>query len=192
MEYSVGCECGRRLVVDSTAAGSVIPCECGWDVIVPPLSQLRATTGVGAYESGVLDTIQRMIRDGSLPWGETCAVSGWPTDGVLDLVVHCERVHLPRPNSKLMILFAPLFPALVLQAMSDEGREPVGRETSVTVPLRVAPEFHRRLARKWSPGKLKRLLKTVPIYATLLDQYPEATIEVRGEGDEVTENPGEI
>ena len=49
----------------------------------------------------------------------------------------------------------------------------------MVVPLRVSPEYHRRLARRGNLRKLRRLLKAVPIYRKLLDQYPGVTIKVR-------------
>jgi hypothetical protein len=145
---------------------------------------------LGAYESGVIDTIRRMIADGSLPWGETCMVSGSPTDEVLDVVVHCERVHAARESSKLMVLFALLSPILALLALREERREPLGRETSVSVPLRVSSPFHRKLARRGSRGELRRLLRSVPVYAELLDRYPDATVEIREERGKEKEGPG--
>ena len=54
------------------------------------------------------------------------------------------------------------------------------RETIVEVPLRVCGEFHGGLSRRWMKRKLRRLLRTVPVYARLLDEYPAARITVAG------------
>ena len=55
-----------------------------------------------------------------------------------------------------------------------------GRDTAVEVPLRIHREFHRGLSRWWMRRKLRRLLRTVPVYARLLDEYPKATLAVAG------------
>jgi hypothetical protein len=42
MTYETDCECGAVVVVKATDAGLRVPCRCGRQVEVPPLSKLRA------------------------------------------------------------------------------------------------------------------------------------------------------
>ena len=93
-EYSVDCDCGKTLPVVKSDAGSAIQCRCGRTVRVPRLSLLRRAKGEGALESGILDRIARMIRDGQLPAGDCCAVSGFPTKDVMLFDVQCETSYV--------------------------------------------------------------------------------------------------
>jgi hypothetical protein len=63
MSFSIDCDCGRQISVQASQAGTTIPCDCGATLRVPRLSRLRELAGQGAYESGTIDTIQRMLND---------------------------------------------------------------------------------------------------------------------------------
>jgi hypothetical protein len=135
-------------------------------------------TGRDAYEAGVINTIERLIRTGQLPYGDTCALSGWPTKDIFELLVECERPWVKRVGGTalpLQILVALISPILLFWR-GEVRAETHGRETMIRVPLRVRQEHHGRLRRTRSQRKLRRLLRTVPIYARLLDEYPEAYI----------------
>ena len=43
-------------------------------------------------------------------------------------------------------------------------------------PLRVHPDYHDQMRRIRSQAKLRALLRTVPVYAKLLDEFPKAKI----------------
>jgi hypothetical protein len=178
MEYLVDCPCGKAITVGVAQAGTEIACSCGARVQVPRLSALRERAGQGAYESGTIDTIRRMIAEGTLPWGVACAVSRRPTGDVIELNVQCERLyHRGGGRGKsLLLLLSPLL--YLVEARREADGELVGRDTTVRVPLRVAGDFHRDLARRASQRRLRRLLRSVPIYARLLDEYPRATVTV--------------
>src|SRR5262245_55013132 len=97
MTFSISCDCSNRLEVTASQAGAEISCSCGRTMRVPALSQLRQLAGQGAYEAGTIDTIHRMIRDGELPYGHTCAISGHPTSDTYDLNVQCESRWIKEP-----------------------------------------------------------------------------------------------
>lgn len=107
MEYQVLCQCGKTIPVKTDDSGTTIRCACGQGVAVPSLSRLRAAAGLNSYESGTIDTIRRMLAEGTLPWGETCAESGWPTKDVIELAVQCERFYAPQ-DRYLVAVFASL------------------------------------------------------------------------------------
>jgi hypothetical protein len=90
MNYFAQCDCGRSLEVGMHQAGTETTCDCGLIVAVPPLSKLRESVGIGAYESGIINTIERMIDQGELPHGDTCAISGMPTEDTYSFYVQCE------------------------------------------------------------------------------------------------------
>ena len=82
----------------------------------------------------------------------------------------------------VLTLFMPLWLGLFMGA-KRQMTESTGRETSIEVPLRVSREFHRMVGRK-RQRKLRALLKTVPVYARLLEEYPGATIRPGGDRSE--------
>lgn len=191
MSYHLACSCGREIAVTADQAGTQVRCSCGRTVAVPLLSQLRLAAGKGAYEAGIVDTIHCMIADGRLPHGNCCAISGLPTDDVVTLSVQCERKHLKRTDGGhlawvvLGILLLPLF-ALLRPATRehgvDEDRE-IGRDVIVPAPLRVHREQRGTLAKTRSQRTLRGWLQSVPIYAQLFDEYPEATVIVPPSAD---------
>ena len=67
MSYQVECRCGNPVAVTADQAGTTVRCQCGESVPVPSLSKLRAAVGLGSYESGAIDTIRRMMDEGTLP-----------------------------------------------------------------------------------------------------------------------------
>jgi hypothetical protein len=174
MEFSVECSCGRRLIVGSAEAGTTVACECGAPVAVPSLGKLRELAGRGAYEAGTVDTIIAMIKRGALPAGSACAVSGAATNDVIDLYVEAERIYVGSDRSAyawLGLLISPILFAGLFQ----KPRPDVGRETIVPAPLRVAARHHLRV-RRASQRALKRWLRSVPVYAQLLEEYPRARV----------------
>lgn len=181
--FVVTCSCGRCLGVGPESAGSSVTCECGARVAVPSLSKLRVQSGVGAYESGALDTIRRMLDRGELPFGTSCARSGEPTDDVLELTVvvsnHLEQTDQARIADRLALANVGLVGYLfrVLRDNPSDYRPVEGTEIDVPAPLRLEACHHRR-ARRARQDRLKAWLRTVPIYAALLDEYPYSQVVV--------------
>jgi hypothetical protein len=181
MSYHVECRCGQQLAVTADEAGTTVHCRCGEGVPVPSLSKLRATAGIGSYETGAIDTIRRMLEQGALPWGDACAVTGRPTRDVLQVEVQCERLHVPKDPARFALLLAVCGgPLWAMMAFGSRQRPTHGRDTVVVVPLRVCCEYHVGLSPWWMRRKLRRLLRSVPVYDRLLDEYRGATISVAG------------
>jgi hypothetical protein len=182
-DFSVDCECGRQIKVAASQAGTEIPCDCGRLTSVPLLSKLRTSSGLDAYESGIVGTINRMIAEGELPWGDECAISGLPTLEICELKVHCEKQWTKTDTDStrwflfVAILLSPFlfFRVWLRNERTDPSTEVHGRDTVVRTPLRVRKEFAAKLGRM-NQRKLKRLLKTVPIYEALLKEYPGSTV----------------
>lgn len=181
--YAVACACGRELPVAASAAGTVLGCRCGRDVEIPRLSQLRRSSGQSDYESGIVSTIQRMIARGELPWGGTCAVSEFPTNDVVYFSVQCEEVWIkggrqPWWVDVLIGGFTLLFFHFWNRRKQEEA-EHLGRDLRIELPLRVSSD-QAAILRRWAgQRRLKRLLRTIPIYSQLLDEYPAARVQLR-------------
>ena len=134
-----------------------------------------------------IDTINRMVRDGELPNGDTCVISGLPTSDSYDLYVQCESKWIKGAGrgrnlfAMLMALFVP-FGMLFGRGASYGERRELGRDRGVYIPLRIREEYHQQLRGMRSQAKLRKLLRAVPIYAKLLDEFPRAKIIVQLNG----------
>lgn len=181
MTFQLNCKCTREIPVSAGQAGTTITCECGRTLAVPSLGKLRELAGQGRYEAGTIDRIHGMIKRGALPAGDRCVVSGEYTHDVFDLWVQAEKIVTGDENRLAKALVALLISPVLLGAIYRPLRANVGRETFVPTPLRVAAAYHGKVQRA-SQRKLKRWLRTVPIYADLLREYPLATVSLRTPG----------
>jgi hypothetical protein len=177
MSFTLNCSCGAILEVQATQAGTTVLCRCGAPVRVPSLGKLRELAGQPAYETSTIDVILAMLKRGELPAGGHCAISGVATDDVIDLQVEAERMHAAGDNMKWAVLGAICFSPIFLLVMFQKPPPDVGRETIVPTPLRVAAAHHARVRRS-SQRALKRWLRTIPVYAKLLDEYPGARVRI--------------
>ena len=180
-QFSFACRCGRAITVSPSQAGSTVRCGCGEKVGVPSLSRLRELSGKEAYESGIGDAIQRMIQTGEVPEGDICAVSGKTTGDTIDLEILVPRAFREgtsrRQNALLIFLLG--FLALPLLVVRGRGGTMIDEEGALTlrVPLRVAAPYHSKV-RGMSQRRLRRLLCSVPVYATLLKENPLSRVSV--------------
>jgi hypothetical protein len=190
MAISLACSCGQAVKVELSQAGGETTCQCGQTIRIPSLSKLRELSGKGAYEAGIIDTINRMVASGELPGGDRCAVSGEPTDDDVELYVEAERVSQIGTSVAQAALVAFLCSPVLAIAMTLKPIRDVGRSTVVLTPLRVCAKHQPRVQRA-SQRALKRWLRTVPVYAQLLKEYPRARIllEAPGEMKSFTEKP---
>ena len=187
--FSVTCDCGAVIPVTASLAGATIACRCGRQVPVPRLSQLRVAHGLAATETNIRDTIGRLIREETLPWGDCCAVTAMPTGDVMLFDVECERGYLKGSASRkwgavlFMLGFFACFPAAIFMwligyDLFKTPAERVGRDIVITVPLLVRTESHGAV-RRWPQSRLKNLLRSVPVYERLLAEYPNARVHPR-------------
>ncbi|MGD9125883.1 MAG: hypothetical protein PVH19_00770 [Planctomycetia bacterium] len=144
---------------------------------------MRRLVGQAAYDGGTIGKIKHMIAEGELPWGDTCAISYRPTSESCNVYVQYEFAYTKRSRQELHWLgtltriFLP-FGALLPKKSYREEEQSFGFDKEICIPLRVCKEQQYRLGRIRSQRKLRSLLRTVPIYAKLLDEYPKAKIFV--------------
>jgi hypothetical protein len=182
MTIPLACSCGQTVSVELAQAAGETTCKCGQVIRIPSLSKLRELSGKGAYDAGVIDTINRMVRSGELPAGDRCALSGEPTGDTIELYVQAEKVSEVGASVAGAALVAVLCSPILALAMVINPRREVGRDTTVATPLRVAGKYHRRLSRSGQRA-LKRWLQSVPIYAQLLKEYPHSRVVLRVPGE---------
>jgi len=180
MSYSVTCECGLVHSVSATDAGSTLRCRCGRSVDVPLLSSLRKSAGDEAFPLSTIERIRAMIRDGELPSGDICPCSGRPADDGILVHVQCERTWVrggePINSSKVLGCFLVFgWIGALIASLRMRPREDLGRDTSIQVPLRVSSDVRPKLLRMRQKA-LKAILRQTPVYAQLLDEFPEAEV----------------
>jgi hypothetical protein len=157
----------------------MIPRQCGAELRVPSLGQLRESAGRDRYESGICDTIHRMIQNGELPSDSQCVVSRQPTNDVVALEILVPRFFTTEDAGHGRTLFlASLFLGLwapILLAFSKRTVIEEDGGTILRVPVRVAQRQQHRVHRM-SQQRLRKLLRITPIYAPLLEEHPECVI----------------
>jgi len=181
MDYSVTCGCGKTLAVAATQAGASVRCACGQTVDVPLLSALRRSAGEAPVPLSTVETIQAMIRRGGLPSGDICPFSLRPANATVWLDVRCEsrwvRGGEPLDRGILLVWVVVLgWIGALIGSWRSEPREEFGRDTFLDIPLRISSDAVSKVARIRSQRIWRRLLRSVPVYARLLDEFPGTKI----------------
>ncbi len=178
MEYRVTCGCGRAVPVAAGAAGSRVACPCGRTVDVPSLRELRRSAGEADAVNPVL-VIERLLAAGELLPGRGCTRCGRDDAAAVHVTATCERSWTKNRDGPWW--FRPALPWFA-RLFVREGEDPVpgqrfGRDVSLRLPLRLCPPCR---AEARGRADLCDALRQVPVYAALLDRYPDAvlTIEV--------------
>jgi hypothetical protein len=133
----------------------------------------------------MIDEIERLKSEGKLPSDRICMLSGWPSDDVVEVRVQCESKWIRGPsrfNRLFIVLGFIILPlwwvwAIFVHNEFSKKHEELGRDRVVYVPLRIAKEHQAKL-RRLSQRRLRRILRSVPIYSQLLAEYPQAKIVV--------------
>lgn len=182
MEYTVHCECGKAHPVAAKQAGSEFRCDCGRCVVVPRLSQLRIAAGQSAVPLNAVEIVEGMLRNGELPSNTVCPLSGKDAEHTVMLHVQCEEIWLQsegRKGNSLLFLYNLLIGWWLGAAVASEDSGPVqqyGRNTSVTIPIRISEDQRTKILKTRDQQVLKSLLNNTPAYAKMLEEYPDAEV----------------
>jgi hypothetical protein len=178
MSYPVQCDCGQVQRVPGTLAGSLVTCRCGRQVRVPPLSRLKQAVGETVLSPQV--RIEQMLRLGLLPEETRCVVCGAPTEGTVRFWATCERVSVQEEwGAKgwqlvaFILCFGWVGALLAYRARRGDGAREHGRDVQFRLPLRVCPGCAPGLA---DAVALRDAVWAVPLYAGLLERYPDAVL----------------
>jgi hypothetical protein len=178
VSYEVRCECGKPHPVTAADAGSSLRCGCGRAVEVPPLHRLRTSAGQTALSADM--QLRAMLQRGELPGTDECVRCHRPTGNAVRVVIECERAETKsvysREGQATGCLLGLLFGWIVIRSPDREDRV-VGHDVVFAVPLRICEVCESEIR---SAGALRETLRRVPVYAALLDKYPDARITSRG------------
>ena len=123
-----------------------------------------------------------MIRDGEAPGGDVCPYSGRPANDCIIVRVQCERLSVRGggDGGGLAILaYGLLFGWIGHFMVAREEAKPLevlGRDTCLEIPLRISSDVASQVVRIRRQKTLKRLLRQTPIYAALLDEFPQSHV----------------
>ena len=186
MEFHVECVCGQRIEVTAGMAGSEARCDCGVLHQVPGLSELRRAAGQDPYVTNAVEKINKMLAQGELPPGPNCMVCHSPAPATFTCEVVCEQSWVVRrgrgqgPSNPLLaglaLMFTPFWLRLMLDRREADEPETRGRDVTVRVPLRLCGACRRSLGGLRRSRAIKRLLRQVPVYEELLEEYPWAKV----------------
>jgi hypothetical protein len=183
MEYQVRCdECGADIAVSQSQAGGVFLCECGTEVIIPRLSDLRLAAGQTRYSSTAVDRVRGMLKRGELPTKRSCPVCGNVGDTVVHLGIQCEKASATDSQDQ-GILAVAVFGwlaglAAALRPFNTRASEIHGRETRLEVPLQFCKSCLPQVTRSTSKRKLRQYLGGEPAYRDVFVEYPRASVDV--------------
>lgn len=187
--FSLSCECGKSVTVNIADAGGEKFCECGRRLAVPSLSELRRSIGQDPFESNVLDTVRRQLRECDNQIGAVCLHSGRSTSDRLWIALVCEQRRIGknksdrdwRPVRFLATLFAivmlPLAGIVYLFSRmwaenSPSDSQELGHDRIINLPLPIDSDFHDEISEK----QLLRYAKRIPLYAKIFEEFPGAVV----------------
>ena len=176
-EYRVDCVCGKYLTVTGGSVGAKLSCECGREVAVPTLRELREQAGEVGYKGSPELLVEHHLATGSYPTNGQCVDCLREAEEVLTVELDCERTLEKGGDSGVfgmlltMLLFLPLG-LFVYFRRRERGRQ-IGQDRVYRLPLEMCGPC-RHVVRKNADVR-ERLLK-VPVYRQLLEKYPRAKI----------------
>jgi len=181
MRYPVRCECGQVYRFTAAQAGSHYTCPCGRELVVPSLSQLKTAAGEEVLSPVV--RLEQMLQLGMLPQQTRCVFCRRETPGVAHFWAICERAFANKDPSRVWWIVALSWfcfgwLGLILLLVRARDDRVHGSDVRLRLPLRVCPECSPELV---GPGALREAVLAVPIYADLLDQYPNAELALDAE-----------
>lgn len=186
---ALDCSCGNSVSARLTDAGSSLSCRaCGNLIRVPGLGQLRQMLGREAHITNPVEAINKQLNLGKSPAGNNCLTCQTPNAEEYHFTAVCEsQVTRGKSDPTAITHFVRLFGWFIFGWISiimlyflrqDEPleNEVVGRDVSVDVTLPVCQVCSMQYKPK-KPKSAKKLMKQVPLYSELLDEYPDLKLQ---------------
>ena len=199
MDYFVSCECGSRVSAVKQATPTVKRCSCGRELPIPAADKPAAAANKPAPPSAAsptqsgakskpadprpnpqaaFDAVVRAVAERSLAIGDCCAVCGKPTTETLWFRIDRAGMRIVRKDEihPIIRILGEFVGVSIGSGTSGAKRTPeFDLVTAVEVPLRIHA-VHSSAVRKYKAAKLDELIRSVPLYARLLEAYPEAAV----------------
>jgi len=121
-----------------------------------------------------------MVRTGELPQIGPCPHSGHVANETIVFHVTCRRAPAGGDDAMSRVgkaTWADLFHWFGATGLAaQQNGSGAGIET-VDIPLRIARDAHAEILQIRSQQQLRTLLRSTPVYAQLLAEFPQSTIE---------------
>lgn len=173
--------CGSVQPIDFANAGATIPCQCGEQLKVPKLSELKRLLGHHIEPiAGIADQLRTMYLDKQLPPDTHCMFCQAKTAETLECWVECERSRVDSSGSwetamgALQLFISPIEGLIRLWARKNESGEAYGNDLVVRTPLPICENCLHKTSRR--PAHIRGFLRSVALYRQLLDTYPGAQV----------------
>jgi len=178
-KYPVPCDCGTVREVLAGDAGSSFACDCGKTVDVPSLVKLKASVGQSTVSADF--ELDQMIGSNALPVEDTCGVCGLRTMNKAFVEVMCDREEEKKGIEKQAALggffgWAIGWFLAYLRKRGQPGKA-IGQNLRCHLPIRVCEGC---AAGRWTVKLTRTVLDRTPLYARLLDKYPDAEVGTPG------------
>ena len=179
MKYEVRCECGKVHAVSGADAGASLACACGRTVEVPALHEMRIAAGQNVL-SPIL-RLQSLLLEGKLPGTRRCGCCNQETEERVFVELDCDRATVKSGGPSRTDVAAGCLLSFGLGIILNAFRrnappKEFGQDVRAIVPRPVCKSCRPALA---NSNTLRRSLRTIPEYASLLDQYPNARFALR-------------
>jgi hypothetical protein len=185
LQVSLPCECGGSVTARARDAGGSIRCNCGRNVSVPRLSELRQLSGADPFITNPVEAIRKAQRAGIDPAGDKCLLCGVERPVFYELNAVCEQSHVKKSNSGdsggLLRWFVLPFIANVLISLQkqDETIDRRGHDVEVTFRLPVCDLCTSTSGSPTRDSVARQLMLLVPAYKDLLDYYPRLVLSTK-------------
>lgn len=157
-------------------------CNCGANIGIPRLSELRLSAGQTRYPNNAVARVNGMLKRGELPTSQQCMNCSCTGTEVKFIGIQCEKASSEDPKDNALLAFAifgwiaALAPAII--PSNSRAEEIHGRETRLEVPLRFCKACINDITPSTRKRDLRKYLATEPAYAELLNESPDASLEI--------------
>ncbi len=154
--YAALCECGRSNTVEPHQMGGRHPCHCGLMLNLPSAAEFQENPAQKAYTS-VLQKVNALLEAGLLPGLPDCQACGVPTDRRVEVPVECEQARAITTGrtdllTAVVLVLTLMFSPVVILLRPRPSVTTIGRDTYVTVPVRLCEPCQRVLTSRRNPA----------------------------------------
>jgi hypothetical protein len=185
---TLSCSCGRSVFARARDAGGRISCECGNNIAVPNLSQLRILAGADAFVTNPAELIRKLQAEGKNPAGKSCLNCGSASPQFYDCHAVCESSHIKAGTTKeagdiprlLSLLFLPkliLFLMLAVRRKPQES-EIRGHDIEVSFKIPICSACAKTIGDVTRPKTALQVLSRAPVLAKLIAYYPQLQLQL--------------
>jgi hypothetical protein len=172
MDYRFKCDCGREITVSQTAAGTLVDCACGRSVRVAFVGAATRPCWRGHSVAGFRG--RATFACGASAGRRRLHRLRPHTGREIALLDRLRTRTGRRPHPPTVVVGAAFHPVSSLLWRPSQRRK-YGQDVVFPVPFPLCSACRPMVS---STEALKAVLRLTPVYARLLDKYPEAEVSL--------------